>query len=86
MVEDENNKTEQALGTTEPQEENFSQPPVIEKITLTEINDELENQKHEAERQEAERVGAIFDDFIKSFQELSEQDVRELIIDFIDKK
>ena len=77
MIENENQTNEEA--TAEPQ-------PVVEKIDLNEIKEELKHQEDEKLKEELKDFNEAFSDLVESFKSLTPEQVRQAIEELKNKK
>ena len=77
MIENENPTNEEA--TAEPQ-------PVVEKIDLNEIKEELKHQEDEKLKEELKDFNEAFSDLVESFKSLTPEQVRQAIEELKNKK
>ena len=79
MTESENKNLETEAGSNEP-------APVVEKINLNEIKEELDNQKREQVEAELKDFNTAFAAFIDSFKSLTPEQARAIINEIKNKK
>lgn len=77
MIENETPTIEET--TTEPQ-------PVVEKININEIKEELEHQKKEQLEEELKDFNTAFNDLVESFKSLTPEQTRDIITELKNKK